>query len=109
MVTLSIALIVAIVYTNFQAIINNTNVVLIVKGEPSIMSAIDQLLTYIRKLTPEQVEKLLRHLPRLVELLEEPANEKEEYISSITKALYKTNDIALLDLILQLLQKSRKA
>lgn len=73
------------------------------------MSAIDQLLTYIRKLTPEQVEKVLRHLPRLVALLEESASEKEEYISAITMALYKTNDIALLDLILQLLQKSRKA
>ncbi len=53
------------------------------------MSAIDQLLTYIKQLTPE--------------------NEKEEYVSAITTALCKTNDIALLDLILQLLQKSRKA
>ena len=71
------------------------------------MSAIDQLLTYIRSLTPEQVEKVLRHLPKLVAMLDEPANEKEEYISAITMALHKTNDISLLDLILQLLQKSR--
>jgi len=73
------------------------------------MSAIDQLMTYIRNLKPEQAEKLLRHLPRLATLLDEPANEKEEYISAITKAVYKTSDIALLDLILQLLQKSRNA
>ena len=71
------------------------------------MSAIDQLLTYIRSLTPEQVEKVLLHLPKLVAMLDEPANEKEEYISAITMALHKTNDISLLDLILQLLQKSR--
>lgn len=73
------------------------------------MSAIDQLLMYIRQLTPEQVEKVLRHLPKLMAMLNEPADEKEEYISAITKALHKTNDIALLDLILQLLQKSRNA
>lgn len=71
------------------------------------MSAIDQLISYIIKLTPEQADKVLKHLPRLVALLDEPANEKEEYISSITKALYKTSDVSLLDLILQLLQKSR--
>ena len=73
------------------------------------MSSVDKLISYILQLTPEQVEKVLRHLPRLVALSDEPANEKEEYISAITKALYKTNDIALLDLILQLLQKSRNA
>lgn len=70
------------------------------------MSAIDQLLTYIRSLTPEQAEKVLRHLPRLVALLEEASSAKEEYISSITKALYKTNDVSLLDLIDKLLRKS---
>lgn len=70
------------------------------------MSAIDQLFTYIRSLTPEQVEKLLRHLPRLVALLGEKSNAKEERILSITKALYQTNDIALLDLIDKLLRKS---
>lgn len=70
------------------------------------MSAIDQLLTYICSLTTEQVEKVLCHLPRLVALLEEASSPKEEYISSITKALYKTNDVALLDLIDKLLRKS---
>ncbi len=70
------------------------------------MSAIDQLLTYIRSLTPEQVDKVLRHLPRLVALLEETSSQKEEYILSITNALYQTNDISLLDLIDKLLRKS---
>lgn len=73
------------------------------------MSAIDQLISYILTLKPWQAEKVLQHLPRLIALLDEPADEKEEYISSITKALYNTKDVALLDLILQLLQKSRKA
>lgn len=53
------------------------------------MSAVDQLISYMMELTP--------------------ADEKEEYIFSITKALCKTNDIALLDLLHQLLQKSGKA
>lgn len=70
------------------------------------MSAVDKLVSYILKLTPEQAEKLVRHLPRLVTLLDEPADEKEEYISAITKALYKTNDVILLDLIDKLLRKS---
>lgn len=70
------------------------------------MSAIDQLVTYIRNLTPEQMEKLLRHLPILVALLEESSGAKEEYISSITKTLYKTSDVTLLDLIDKLLRKS---
>lgn len=70
------------------------------------MSAIDQLLTYIRSLTPEQVDKVLCHLPRLVALLEETSSQKEEYILSITNALYQTNDISLLDLIDKLLRKS---
>ena len=33
---------------------------------------------------------------------------KEEYISYITELLHKTNDIELLDLILNLLQKSNQ-
>ena len=73
------------------------------------MSAIDKLISYIMKLTPEQTENVVIMLPRLVELFEEPINEKKEYISAITMALYKTNDIALFDLILKLLQKSRNA
>lgn len=73
------------------------------------MSAVDKLVSYILELKPQQVEKLLRHLPKLVATLDEPANEKEEYISAITMALHKTNDISLLDLILRLLQKSRNA
>lgn len=73
------------------------------------MSAVDKLISYILELKPEQAEKLFQHLPKLIALLDEPADEKEEYISAITQALYKTTDIALLDLILQLLQKSRNA
>lgn len=70
------------------------------------MSAVDQLITYIRNLPQEQVDKLARHLPLLVALLEEPSNQKEKHIFSIINALYKTNDIALLDLIDKLLRKS---
>lgn len=70
------------------------------------MSAIDKLIDYIKSLTPEQADRVAKFLPVLVA---EPASEKDEYISAITKALIQTKDIALLDLILQLLQKSRKA
>lgn len=70
--TLSIALIVAIAYTIFQAIINNTNVVLILKGEPYIMSAIDQLLTYILGLTPDETL----------------TKEQMEYVHHLIKALF---------------------
>ena len=80
-----------------------------IRKESINMSAVDKLVSYILKLTPEQAEKLVCHLPELVTSLGEPANEKEEYISAITMAIYKTNDIALLDLILKLLQKSRNA
>ena len=70
------------------------------------MSAIDKLVSYILQLAPEQVDVLLSHIPRFVALLEESSGAKEEYIFSITNALYKTNDIALLDLIDKLLRKS---
>lgn len=70
------------------------------------MSAIDQLINYIKSLTPEQANRAAKYLPILVA---EQTSEKEEYISAITMALIQTKDIALLDLILQLLQKSGKA
>ncbi len=70
------------------------------------MSAVDKLISYILELKPEQVEKVLQHLPRFVALLEESSGAKEGYILSITNALYQTNDIALLDLIDKLLRKS---
>lgn len=70
------------------------------------MSAIDKLIDYIKSLTPEQADQAAKFLPVLAA---EPASEKDEYISAITKALIQTRDIALLDLILQLLQKSREA
>lgn len=70
------------------------------------MSAIDKLINYIKSLTPEQADLAAKYLPIL---LADLSSEKEEYISAITKALLQTKDIALLDLIYQLLQKSRKA
>lgn len=70
------------------------------------MSAVDQLISYIKSLSPEQAIRAAKYLPVLVA---ESASEKEEYISAITKALVQTKDIALLDLVLQLLQKSGKA
>lgn len=70
------------------------------------MTNVEKLINYIKSLTPEEAALAHRYLPRL---LEEPANEMDEYIIAITKALFDTRDIALLDLILQLLQKSRKA
>lgn len=73
------------------------------------MTNVEALIDYIKHLTTEQADKIIRQMPRLISSIEEPINEKEEYISAITMAIYKTNDIALLDLILQLLQKSRNA
>ncbi|MBR5874496.1 MAG: hypothetical protein IKY90_07190 [Oscillospiraceae bacterium] len=73
------------------------------------MTNVEKLIAFIKTLTKEQADKLVVMLPRLAELIEEPINEKEEYISAITMALYKTTDVAMLDLILQLLQKSRNA
>ena len=37
------------------------------------MSAIDKLVSYISTLTPEQIEKIIDHLPLLTELLGEQA------------------------------------
>ena len=41
-----------------------------VKGE-SPMTAVNNLISYISNLTPEQVEKVFNHLPQLISLLEE--------------------------------------
>lgn len=70
------------------------------------MSTVDKLIDYKKTLTPEQADRAAMYLPMIVA---EPANDKEEYISAITMALIQTQDIALLDLVCQLLQKSRKA
>ena len=36
------------------------------------MSAVDQLITYIKNLTPEQAKKAVTHLPRLIAAIGEP-------------------------------------
>ena len=44
------------------------------RGERSVfMTATKKLLSYIDTLTPEQIEKLVNHLPKLTSLLEEQA------------------------------------
>jgi hypothetical protein len=70
------------------------------------MSTVDQLIDYIKSLTPEQADRTAKYLPVLIA---DSTSEKEEYISTIIQTLILTEDIALLDLILQLLQKSRKS
>lgn len=45
--------------------------ILIIKGVVLIMKN-QKLLDYVSTLTPEQVEKLINHLPQLISLLEEP-------------------------------------
>lgn len=37
------------------------------------MSATDKLMAYINNLTPEQVDKIMNQLPRLISLIEESA------------------------------------
>ncbi len=38
------------------------------------MNASKELLTYILTLSPEQIDKVVRHLPELVELLEDESD-----------------------------------
>ena len=42
------------------------------EGE-KIMSTIETLIDYIKTLTPEQAEKIIRQMPRLIASVEEPS------------------------------------
>ena len=42
------------------------------RKESANMSAVDQLVTYIRNLTPEQMNKVVNQLPRLISVFGEP-------------------------------------
>ena len=69
------------------------------------MNATEELLSYVQALTPAQADKVAAYLPFMSAT---PANEKEKYVFEIILELILTKDIDLLDLILKLLQKSRK-
>lgn len=43
------------------------------RKELTTMSALDQLITYVSNLNPEQINKLVNHIPLLTSLLEEQA------------------------------------
>ena len=43
------------------------------EGERRIMSTIEKLVDYIKTLTPEQAEKIIRQMPRLIASVEEPS------------------------------------
>lgn len=64
------------------------------------MSAVDQLITYILSLTPEQAEKVVSQLPRLTKLLRDPQWPKTyaEYLqTAITETILDVSDEKLLD------------
>lgn len=42
------------------------------RKESAKMSAVDQLVTYIRNLTPEQMNKVVNQIPRLISVFGEP-------------------------------------
>lgn len=65
------------------------------------MSAVDQLISYILKLTPEQLDEIMNHQPSDGKKLS-----KDEYIAKIIVMLKECNDIPLIDLIHKLLIKS---
>ncbi len=63
------------------------------------MSAIDQLIAYILKLTSEQINSIIEQPPT-------DGTTKDEYILKIIALLKECNDITLLDLVYRLLGKS---
>lgn len=64
------------------------------------MSAVDQLITYIRTLSPEQTSEILNALPK-----DGKRMTKEEYIAKIIVMLKECNDVPLLDLVSKLLAR----
>lgn len=63
------------------------------------MSAIDTLIQYIIKLSPEQEDEILNALPKDGKLT------KEEHIAKIIVMLKECNDMPLLDLVSKLLAR----
>ncbi len=65
------------------------------------MSTVDKLLSYILKLTPEQLDEIKNYQP-----MDGKQLSKDEYIAKIIVMLKECNDIPLIDLIHKLLIKS---
>ena len=55
----------------FQAIQTEQMFAAILKGAPSTMSAVDQLVSYIRTLSPEQVSKAVSQIPQWIAAVSE--------------------------------------
>lgn len=64
------------------------------------MSAVDQLMSYILKLTPEQADEILNAQPK-----DGKGMSKEESIAKIIVMLKECNDMPLLDLVSKLLAR----
>ena len=50
------------------------------KGKPA-MSTVEQLIDFIKNLTPEQAEKIIRQMPRLIASTEEPSQPELHRVS----------------------------
>lgn len=51
------------------------------KEKVGFMSAIDTLISFIKTLTPEQADKIIRQMPRLIALTEEPSQPELHQVS----------------------------
>ena len=50
------------------------------KGKPA-MNTVEQLIDFIKNLTPEQADKIIRQMPRLIALTEEPSQPELHQVS----------------------------